>query len=131
MRRAVKQGRMRRSRGQRRQACRLLVAAALAVGWPRLQLSSAAEPAAESAARAELVAAGAALFVAHRCGECHAPADAPGPAAVHVPLANIGARYTASELEDFLAAPPPAMPRFDLGDLELRALAAYLIAGER
>ena len=43
------------------------------------------------------------------------------------PLSSLSERYDAATLAAFFTAPTPPMPRFDLGEREQAALAAYLL----
>jgi len=73
-----------------------------------------------------LIAAGAQLFETHACASCHDP-DAAAAGVVARPLSSLSERYDAATLAAFFTAPTPPMPRFDLGEREQAALAAYLL----
>jgi mono/diheme cytochrome c family protein len=86
----------------------------------------AAVPAADRLSAAQrthpLLAQGAALFDRHACASCHAPG------ASSVPLARLGARYSAVQLAALLQSPPASMPAPPLDEAERTALVAYLRA---
>lgn len=88
--------------------------------------ASAAMPAADRLSAAQRtdprLAQGAALFDRHACASCHAPG------AASVPLARLGARYSAAQLAALLQSPPASMPAPPLDAAERTALVAYLRA---
>ena len=76
--------------------------------------------------RAELRAAGRALYEGNACATCHEADRAPSGTAVKA-LEKLGARYTVDTLALLLGTPPNPMPRYPLDDGQRRALAVYLL----
>jgi len=60
------------------------------------------------------------------CATCHDDQAAPVGMRV-VPLENLGGRYDEAGLADYLAAPQPPMPLFDMTERERLDLAAYVL----
>jgi mono/diheme cytochrome c family protein len=84
----------------------------------------AAASAAPDAARA---ARGGVLYERLDCAVCH-DARRAAPGLQPRPLTGLAARYSASALAEFLAAPTPPMPAFELAASERADLAAFLLA---
>lgn len=99
----------------------------------RSERETAASPAVVADAETPLVdpslpprEAGRLLYERLECAGCHESAAVPG--LVVVPLHDLDDRYSDASLAAFLAAPPPPMPDFELGEAERLALAAHLRA---
>jgi glucose/arabinose dehydrogenase len=86
-----------------------------------------ANRAAATAAPAEALAHGRALWDRLACASCHDPRRAPA-GMVTRPLAGLGGRHDAASLADYLRAPQPPMPAFDLSDAERADLARFLLS---
>jgi len=69
---------------------------------------------------------GRALYAANRCATCH-DAATPPPGMVTRPLRDLGARYDATSLANYLKTPNPPMPAFPMTDDERLDLAVYLL----
>ncbi len=79
------------------------------------------------AQRPSFAARGEALFVEHRCADCHDPALAePGVAVKR--LQRLGERYDVEAIEALFTTPPSPMPIYPFGTSERRALAVYLLS---
>jgi mono/diheme cytochrome c family protein len=94
-----------------------------------LALFLAAGPAAAQQARETLVARGGTVFQAQGCYGCHTVGKTGTPIATD--LSRVGAKYTESFLTRWLRDPsaqkPTAhMPKLELSDAEVQALAAFL-----
>jgi mono/diheme cytochrome c family protein len=94
-----------------------------------LALFLAAVPALAQQTRESLVARGRAVFQAQGCYGCHTVGKTGTPIATD--LSRMGARYTEGQLARWLSDPsaqrPTAhMPKLELSDAEVQALAAFL-----
>lgn len=79
-----------------------------------------------AADRTAASARGARLYEANACFGCHEPERAE-PGVVAKPLEGLRARYDLPGLANFLLAPTPPMPAFELSPDERRDLAVYLL----
>jgi glucose/arabinose dehydrogenase len=77
-------------------------------------------------------ARGAALYEAHGCARCH-EAERADPGVVPVPLVpeKLRAQHDPLSLANYLLAPTPPMPAFELAESERIDLATFLLAGDR
>lgn len=65
-------------------------------------------------------------FARFGCATCHEEGAA-SPGVTVVPLEYLAGKYDVDGLADYLAAPQPPMPLFDMTDAERRDLAAYVL----
>ena len=79
----------------------------------------------DPAAREASVAAGALLWKRNDCASCHVDGQAGAPPRV---LRQLGGRYDLASMRQFLRAPQPPMPRYDLSSEQLQDLSIYLFA---
>jgi hypothetical protein len=75
---------------------------------------------------ARMVAAGAELYRAMPCGECH-----DGGALTPVSLAGVADKYDINSLSEYFLAPTPPMPLYELSEDQRSALAHYLLSREK
>ena len=100
------------------------------IGLALLVAAAQAFPALQAAAQEGQVGEGKKLFISQGCYGCHM-IGAVGTSAIGPDLSHVGSRYTPEYLVRWLRDPvsqkPTAhMPRINLTELEVRALAAYL-----
>ena len=87
--------------------------------------AGAREPSEQERKRSQL--RGQQLYIELDCGRCHEPGRAV-PGVMPLPLVELGRRYGIDSLAAYLAAPRPPMPLVELGSVERRDLAAFLLA---
>ena len=104
-------------------------AAAPASASPSQPTPDAELAALDAAQRTALTERGLALYRQYGCARCHDPRYATELRRIH-PLQQLAARYSWSQLQDFLRAPQPPMPVFPLSDDDRQALAVYLLTRE-
>jgi glucose/arabinose dehydrogenase len=88
--------------------------------------SAAARPGSAPLAQ-DAIARGRALWDANGCAKCHDP-KAKVPGMVTKRLEGLTKRYDVGSLSEYLKAPKPPMPVFDLSDQQRADLAAFLLS---